>query len=126
MKLYIAAPWVHRNDAREVAKLLEAEGHVITHKWWDVEGEYDDHEKTTECAFDDYEGVYNADRLVLLDTQKSEGKAVEQGLALGFGIPIIAIGRRGEHSQNVFHHLPNYTWVETLNEAIIKLEEANL
>ena len=45
-------------------------------------------------------------------------KIVEQGIAIERDIPIVTIGKRGEHSNNVFPYLSNYRWVETLPEAI--------
>lgn len=112
MKVYIAAPWVDRELAREFAKRVEDRGITITHKWWEIEGEESDIEKMEQCARLDWNGVADADRLILLNTRKSEGKAFEQGLACAFGIPIIAVGIRGAESKNVFHYLPDYTWVD--------------
>ena len=118
MRIYVAAPWVHRDQARSLAALLKHHGHTITHEWWDIEGEFDDASKMQACAIADLEGVYNADQVVLLDSAKSEGKAVEQGIAIACGIPILAIGTLGQHSQNVFHHLPDYQWVDSISAAL--------
>lgn len=133
MKIYIAAPWKDRELAKATAAQLEGIGHSITHKWWKQEADNENehmksyldvysHEFLKECALDDRMGVFNADAMLLLDTQKSEGKAVEQGLAIAYNIPIIAVGRLGSQSMNVFHHLDNYQWVETIDDAIEKLE----
>jgi hypothetical protein len=73
----------------------------------------------------DWADVLDSDVLLLLNLEKSEGKAVEQGIALQAGIPIIAVG---DTYSNVFQHLENledphrkgghYTWVPTLSKAM--------
>jgi hypothetical protein len=55
--------------------------------------------------------------VVVYQTGLSEGKAVEQGIALGLGIPIISIGTLGE-VKNIFHFLPDYIWVKNEEQAI--------
>src|SRR4051812_46832431 len=103
MKLvYIAAPWVDKALMDPIARKLETKGYVVTHKWWltedlgpKAEGGHQDHELRAQ-AYADREGVLNAETLILINTSKSEGKAVEQGIALASGIPIIAIGKRGD------------------------------
>jgi Nucleoside 2-deoxyribosyltransferase len=112
IRAYIAAPWVSRDLARAFASRCADRGIFITHPWWDYEGEFDEHAKMAEFARLDLEGVRRADVVILLNTAKSEGKAVEQGLALAWGKPIVAVGKLGEESLNIFHHLPAYTWVD--------------
>lgn len=120
MKIYLAAPWVDRNAMPECASLLEKDGHTITHKWWAVEAapynERTDLQRQGH-ALQDVNGVAEADVVLLVNSGKSEGKAVEQGIAIALGIPIIGIGIAGEHSKNIFHWLSIYTWVKTFHEA---------
>lgn len=122
MKLYICAPWMDRDNLPAIAAKFEAAGHEITWKWWatdDIAEGEDNHVSLREQALHDYYGVTDCDTLILLNTKKSEGKAVEQGIALANLIPIIAIGKRGDGtSMNVFHYLEDYTWVETVEEAL--------
>lgn len=121
MKLYIAGPWIERNKMPAIAKQFEDAGHRITWKWWETEDIKETEDKAHELqmqAINDYMGVCNAERLILVNSVKSEGKAVEQGLALAQHKTIIAIGQRGVVSLNVFHYLPAYTWVDTVEEAI--------
>jgi hypothetical protein len=66
----------------------------------------------------DKRGVKMADVLLLINSAKSEGKAVEQGLAIAYGIPIIAVGVRGVLSKNVFHYLDDYTWTQSVDDAL--------
>lgn len=122
MRIYLAAPWADREDMSAIAARFEAAGHTITHKWWLEEtGEDRSVETLREQAFKDWNGVKTAQAVVLFNTKKSEGKAVEQGIALEAKIPIIAVGNMGEHSQNVFHFLPFYTWVNDIDEALAAL-----
>ena len=116
---YLAAPWVDRAKMPTIAEKFESCGHTITHKWWLHEGGYDAPKAELERqALSDVFGVKRADVLVLINSQKSEGKAVEQGIAIAEEKPIVAVGRLGEIGMNVFHRLSNYTWVESVEEAV--------
>lgn len=121
MNVYIAAPWRSRFEMKAIAEKVELYGHTITHKWWEIEDIPEEARTASllkEQALKDVEGVINADVVLLVNSAKSEGKATESGIAIASGKPIIAIGRRGEHSQNVFHYLDNFNWVGTVEEAI--------
>jgi nucleoside 2-deoxyribosyltransferase len=120
-RIYLAAPWVSRDLAKEIAQGLENLGFAITHKWWKYEGESQDVEGPEflqTCAAQDVAGVLTADVVLVLNTAKSEGKAVEQGLAIAWGKPIVVITPDIKPSSNIFHYLPCYTHVKTLEEAI--------
>lgn len=123
VKIYLAAPWVERENMEVTARVFETAGHQITHKWWDVVGDEKDSEFLRTCAIEDVQGVLQADVVVLINSAKSEGKAVEQGIAITAGIPIIAVGMLGEFSLNVFHYLDNYTWVSNVSEALQEIEK---
>lgn len=126
MKLYIAAPWANRADMPEIASAFESIGCQITTKWWEVnEGESPSDEFLQQCAYSDIAGVIVADAVVVINSSKSEGKAVEQGVAIAHFKPIVIVGKRGEHTSNVFHYLPNYCWVETVQDAVTKFKGAN-
>lgn len=124
-RIYIAAPWVERQNVPVIAEKLEDNGYTITHKWWLFEGEEEDTSEgfRRKCAKQDVWGVRTADAVLLINSAKSEGKAVEQGLAIAYGLPIVTIGVRGGVSKNVFHYMNNYIWVDTLAEALLELEE---
>ncbi len=117
MKIYLAAPWVDREQMPAIADELEARGHKITHPWWTVEVDDMDVPAHKKCAQQDVAGVFHADAVLLINSKKSEGKSVEQGIAIALGRPIVAVGKLGEHSQNVFHYLDDYHWVDSLSEA---------
>ncbi len=120
-RIYVAGPWVDREQAVPIAAKLEALGHTITHKWWNYEGENQQHgppEFLRECAEHDVEGVRTADIVLVLNTSKSEGKAGEQGMAIAWGKPIVCITPDIRPSTNIFHYLPCYTHVKTVEEAL--------
>lgn len=122
--LYLAAPWTERGLMDERAAQLEKNGWKITHRWWNYDGNGQDGEKADfleSCAKCDMYGVLQAHAVILFNTAKSEGKAIEQGIALAARIPIIAIGKRGEFSANVFHYLDCYTWVDNIDAALVTL-----
>jgi nucleoside 2-deoxyribosyltransferase len=126
-RIYVAGPWVDRENAKQLADRLQKFGYIITADWWNYEsgirtGEERD-EFLTHCAVVDKRGVETADAVVLINSSVSEGKAVEQGIAIALDLPIIAIGTRGEHSKNVFHYLYNYKWVPDADAAIAKVQE---
>ena len=125
MKVYVAAPWKHRPEAAEAGRKLEAAGHIITEKWWEhkdvtINGTIvEDAAELTRQALLDIRAVQRADAFILLNLAYSEGKCVELGLALADEIGIIAVGKPG---LNVFHYLPEVHWVETVEDAIVRLD----
>ena len=124
MRIYLAAPWVDRDLATAAAKKIEAVGHTITHPWWQYEGENQQAESEAfliACAKNDVIGVETADVVIVINTNKSEGKAVEQGIAIAHEKPIICITPGEKPTYNIFHHLSNYRHVKSLEEALDSL-----
>jgi nucleoside 2-deoxyribosyltransferase len=121
LKVYIAAPYSNRQGAIDLAAHLENLGQIITHKWWDNEGEYDgiDPQFALKCAQNDYSGVVQADCFILLNSSLSEGKATELGIAIALDVPIYAVG---EPSRNIFHYWPTVRWVRDTYDLIETLE----
>ena len=121
MKIYIAAPWKFRAEMPFIAGKFEQIGCEITRKWWEAE-DTPEHERSIETlreqAEQDVLGVTDANLVVVINSAKSEGKALEQGVAVAQRKPIIIVGKRGEFSQNVFHYLKLYKWVESLDQAL--------
>ncbi len=121
MKVYIAAPWVRKPEAIEIGKQFEAAGHYVTSRWFGHQGDPNDStgqagsltpESVMEQASEDITDVLRSDALVVLNLQKSEGKAVETGIALVAGLRVISVGPRS----NIFQSLG--TEVDTVEEAI--------
>lgn len=125
MKIYIAGPWLHRGDMPSIAAQFEAEGHTVTWKWWETDdiAEGSNREAELEAqARHDVAGVREAQALVLINSAKSEGKSFESGVAFERKTPIICVGKRGAVSTNVFHYMPEFKWVETIQGAINALK----
>ena len=120
MNIYLAAPWSHRHKARQVAQQLRDAGHDLVSRWHDVWAltDTDDPLMLEQEAAMDLQDVEDSDIVVVLNIEKSEGKAVEQGYALGLGIPILIVGLpRG----NVFQWLPEMHVVADLPNAFAYL-----
>jgi len=125
-RIYLAGPWIARAEASRIASNLESLGYTITHPWWDYDGEGEDKEDLAflrSCAEADVKGVETADAVVVYNTAKSEGKAVEQGIAIARGIPVICWTPFEKPSSNIFHYLPNYTHVKTFDEVLEAIGE---
>lgn len=114
INVYIAAPWIKGGDALELKKKLEESGFVVASRWLDrvkgnLESTYDytkDPNYTLETgrqeAEKDIMDIARAHYVVVLNSTKSEGKAVEQGIALAWKTPVLVIG----NPTNTFHYLP--------------------
>lgn len=128
LKVYIAAPWINKADAL-VAKLqFETAGIEITSRWItrETSQEISDRYNAGECneaderhlideAINDVEDVVASDVFVILNLNKSEGKATEFGMAYSLGIPTILVGTR---TRNIFYYLPNVFRADTVEQAI--------
>jgi nucleoside 2-deoxyribosyltransferase len=113
--VYVAAPWVEREEAQRVATMLRDVGFRVTSRWHALHPDSDDPIYLEEQAQNDWDDLHDAHAMVLINSQKSEGKAVEQGIAIANGIPIVAIGRK---KNNIFQYLHScYTCVDTAEEA---------
>ena len=121
MNIYLAAPWAHKETAREVAAVLEAEGFTIVSRWLREHSNSPDHTELQHEALNDIEDIDQSDSFVLLNLGKSEGKATELGYAYaraGFRYKLIVVG---PSTGNVFYHLPGVHIVETIERAITLL-----
>lgn len=137
ISVYIGAPWVRRDVAAEVARQLEDGGYTITHKWWNFEAGDEEHEKLAQLARLDQQAVMECDIFVLLNLEKSEGKAVESGIALTRHMtsncrvpnPLLpyAPPRKprligcGPRETCIFHHLPEWEWYDKPRDVVKKL-----
>lgn len=122
MNIYLAGPWADKERVAEVAEELRAAGHTISREWWKFEAGDEEHDKLCELAIEDADAVFDCDVMVVWNGRKSEGKAFEQGLAWGEGIPIVVIGP----IYNIFQHMPDFMVVQTVKEAIDVLSELRL
>lgn len=118
MRVYIAAPWTHKPAAIAAAVAFEQAGFTVTKRWWEHRDTTDIEELAIQ-AIEDIAGVFNANWFVLLNLEKSEGKAVETGLALAYGTPIIVVGK----PTNLFHYLPGTRFADTVEDAIQTIQQ---
>jgi hypothetical protein len=118
-RVYVAAPWVRREEAREAAQQIANAGFEITSRWLTAHAETDDPALLAQEAQHDIDDVRLANAIVLLNLEKSEGKAVETGIALALRRFVVMIGE----PSNVFHHLPQIKRVSSLDAAIRLLRE---
>ena len=95
MKIYIAAPWVKRNDAQQLAASLSKEGFDVTSRWHVPA--YVESSSRPVVALRDLEDIDRADALVLVTSLLDEnihgkGMYIEFGYALGKGKKVFRIG----------------------------------
>jgi nucleoside 2-deoxyribosyltransferase len=119
MRVYIAAPWIRKAEAIEAGKKFETAGFTVTSRWFFHEGDPKDPTGYSSDindirvqAKEDILDVMLSDAVVVLNLEKSEGKAVETGIALAHGKRVISVGRRN----NIFVTLG--TEVNSVEEAI--------
>lgn len=123
LRIYVAAPWVNKPDALAAKEKFEAAGFEITSHWITREShltyadlakpEHED--ELVAQAVMDVEDIIRSDIFVILNLEKSEGKATEFGFAYGMDIPVILVGDR---TRNIFYFLPNVFRAETVEQAI--------
>jgi len=117
--VYVAAPFVEREAAREVASALRKAGIEVTSRWIESHLEegtlsFDAARGEAEADLDDIE---SADALVLVDRLYgcSTGRNFEFGYAVARGKTVVRIGDKPRH---IFHHLVSVINVPTVEEAI--------
>jgi len=108
MKIYIAAPWRRKPEAVAAGEKFAQAGFEVTSRWFDHHGDPNDSSGLTESdkairiqACEDLLDVSRSDYVVVLNLEKSEGKAVETGYAIALGIPFVYVGPR----PNIFQTL---------------------
>jgi nucleoside 2-deoxyribosyltransferase len=102
VKIYIAGPWARREEVKAAAEQLKTAGHEITSRWLyahagppnDPAGLSHSDAHIRNEALDDVADVLSADAFIILNLEKSEGKAFEMGVAYMASKPIICVGQR--------------------------------
>lgn len=124
MKVYVAAPWNYKAQARVAADRLLAVGLGVTSRWIDFKETQDktDYEYPGQVMHDeamhDVEDIDSSDALVYLNYAKSEGKATELGMMIAKRKPIFVVGGK---ENNVFLHSDYVRHVHDLDEVIARL-----
>lgn len=124
MEIYLAGPWARREEVREARKAFLAADISVNAQWLDVElkpNAGDTAESQAAAGYDmseeasrDLADIAMSDAMVVMNLEKSEGKAVEQGIALATRMPLIIVGKR----TNVFQYLPEVFLVDSVEEAV--------
>ena len=112
MKFYLAGASKEVDRAKAVMNGLRALGHTITHDWTEEVEKYKDtipsDEILSKCALQDFRGVCDADRFILLVPENQNatiGAYVELGMAIAFHIPVYI---SGVSDRNIFSYLDGY------------------
>jgi nucleoside 2-deoxyribosyltransferase len=123
MRIYLAGPWARREEVREARKAFLAAGIEVNAQWLDVPdiAQAGQTVETQEHLYDlraeaqrDLDDIAKSDAMVVMNLEKSEGKAVEQGIAIAQGLPLVVVGRRS----NVFQYLERVRVFDTVDDAI--------
>ena len=124
MKVYLAAPYVRKDEIKARAEELREAGIEVTSSWLEephkpsIQMHELTHEEHQEYAMNDVRDVLAADLLVFFtDPTKAiirAGRHVEFGMAVARYMPIVVVGCEFE---NIFHHLSNVTHYESWTEA---------
>lgn len=104
MKVYIAAPWGNKAEAREIAAHLQSLGHTITSTWFESGEDYHSGSQALLEAQRDIQEIRSADALIAYVPENDTslgGREFEMGFAYYLKFPLILIGRR----KCVFHWL---------------------
>lgn len=129
----MAGPWAKRAECGELQKQLEAAGFTVVSRWItkhiDMGQTAEDlnttdvkvQEELTRQAIEDVLDLESADMFIIINSEKSEGKAFEFGYACAMRLPIIVVGDR---ANNIFYQLPHVVVTPTLEEAIAVMNEA--
>jgi len=102
---YLAAPFTHRDEARQVRELIQTHlGWACTSSWIDNHlSAFDalDPVVASNEAYSDIDDIIAAECMVFLNLAPSEGKMFELGFAVASDMPIYFIGE----PTHIFHHL---------------------
>jgi nucleoside 2-deoxyribosyltransferase len=124
MRVYVASKFEEKERARHVMEVLWNMGHTVTHDWTNevpyAAGDPQGPGYYRKCAEADVKGVDTADVIIVLSHPEGKGMFVEMGIAIGMGIPIIAVG---PHWNAIFYELSLVTKVGTIEAAYVMLEE---
>lgn len=120
MKIYVASKFENKPAVRTAMVLLQSAGHSITHDWT----VHEDGERGGEellaffrlCAQQDFDGVVNADAILVLNHELGKGMFTEMGIAQALGKPVVVVDI--SRSNNIFFYLPGVKVCESVIDAI--------
>lgn len=111
VSIYIAAPWVNKQQSRQVRTELEELGHRVTSRWLDEEDSSsmpEDPEYCQRVAKEDLRDIDDAHLFLILTDERPVGGGhhVELGYALAREKHIVVVGP----AKSVFHHLAHHIY----------------
>jgi hypothetical protein len=125
VKVYVAAKFEHKEEARHAQTLLESAGHTITHDWTHESSDglrgqarlayFADH------ADRDLRGVLEAEAFLLLHHREGRGMFVELGAALANpNCIIVVVGQRDPSDRRcpIFYFHPRVHMFVDVEEAV--------
>lgn len=125
LKLYLAAPWVRKASARVAKGYCTRRGIKVVSTWTEQPDEDQNRSDVKDpadfqrFALSDWRELCMADAVVLLFPQlSSQGKSTELGGALMAGKQVVIVGDDGTRSRNIFYHMPQIRFADTLPEAV--------
>jgi len=124
-KIYIAAPWTRKSEASWAQRLCEQSGHTVTSRWITKHSDIlnaDDPKHFPELqqqATEDLVDLRDATVFIIMNLEKSEGKATELGYAVAYNKIIFLVG---EPSINIFYHLPQVIKCASVEEVCEQLK----
>lgn len=108
-RFYLASAFDLVREVQRLCDALEARGHIVAVKWWNLEGEahkaktadisdadFYDSDAVQATAARDFGGVATCDALVIVTdgpARKFNGAMIEMGYGLAHGKPCYALGR---------------------------------
>lgn len=126
--IYVAAKFEEGPRVREVHERLRNLGFKITHDWTREDPAnrkgVELAEFMTSCAIKDYNGVLEADIVLVLNHDRLFGGCTEMGLALAWGRTVYVV--EPQIRENIFYNLPAEMGMRTfptLEEAIVAIVE---
>ncbi len=127
MRVYVAGSFGEIPAVRHIQALVAAAGHEITHDWttFPVEklkftGEAL-HEFLKSSADADFDGVWRADAVLLLNDPKCCATYSELGFALAWGKTTFVVGRALR--ENIFFNMDGVYHFATVEDAIRAMNE---
>lgn len=123
MRIYVAARWLCKPQARTVMDALKDRGHHITYDWTVVPDGANHELEAVHCL----DGVVDADAVVVLPHETGQGLYSELGVALALSKPVVCLAptyevRDGGKYPCIFLSHPLVRKVGTLAEVVGALE----
>jgi nucleoside 2-deoxyribosyltransferase len=116
LRIYVAAKLDRADDAKRIADLLRADGHIITYEWWTHGAVHAQGiEAMRAVAMRELAGVLRADLVIVL-LPGARGSHVELGAALAAGRDVVLVGALdalsyGYGKDCAFYHHPHVSHV---------------